>query len=77
MEELTQNHSVKLSEQIQTFMNSFIFINPLIPSFQVGYDTCDHSDDRILQQDMPPALQRVEGSSKLLEESSLSLKVRV
>ncbi|CDK13446.1 Vinculin [Caenorhabditis elegans] len=41
---------------------------------QVGYDTCDHSDDRILQQDMPPALQRVEGSSKLLEESSYSLK---
>ncbi|PIC33888.1 hypothetical protein B9Z55_013705 [Caenorhabditis nigoni] len=41
---------------------------------KVGYDTCDHSDDRILQQDMPPALQRVEGSSKLLEESSYSLK---
>ncbi|CAB3406934.1 unnamed protein product [Caenorhabditis bovis] len=41
---------------------------------KVGYDTCDHSDDRILQQDMPPALQRVEGSSKFLEEACMSLK---
>ncbi|CAI5449441.1 unnamed protein product [Caenorhabditis angaria] len=41
---------------------------------KVGYDTCDHSDDRILQQDMPPALQRVEGSSKFLEEACISLK---
>ncbi|VDO18284.1 unnamed protein product, partial [Brugia timori] len=27
---------------------------------KVGYDTCHSSDDRILQADMPPALQRVE-----------------
>lgn len=40
---------------------------------QVGYDTCDHSDDRILQQDMPPALQRVEGSSRMLEGNFNSL----
>ncbi|CAJ0931387.1 unnamed protein product, partial [Mesorhabditis belari] len=41
---------------------------------KVGYDTCDHSDDRILQQDMPPALQRVEGSSRLLEDACRHLK---
>ncbi|CAD6191355.1 unnamed protein product [Caenorhabditis auriculariae] len=41
---------------------------------KVGYDTCNHSDDRILQQDMPPALQRVEGSSRLLEEACVTLK---
>ncbi|CAJ0579773.1 unnamed protein product, partial [Mesorhabditis spiculigera] len=41
---------------------------------KVGYDTCDHSDDRILQQDMPPALQRVEGSSRLLEDACRNLK---
>ncbi|PAV91391.1 hypothetical protein WR25_04456 isoform A [Diploscapter pachys] len=41
---------------------------------KVGYDTCDSSDDRILQADMPPALQRVEGSSKLLEDACHMLK---
>lgn len=43
-------------------------------SFQVGYDTCRSSDDQILQQDMPPALKRVETSSRLLEEACLILK---
>ncbi|KJH48075.1 vinculin family protein [Dictyocaulus viviparus] len=41
---------------------------------KVGYDTCDSSDDRILQQDMPPALQRVEHSSRLLEDACHMLK---
>uniref|UniRef100_A0A0N4Z3B8 Vinculin n=1 Tax=Parastrongyloides trichosuri TaxID=131310 RepID=A0A0N4Z3B8_PARTI len=41
---------------------------------KVGYDTCHSSDDRILQQDMPPALQRVEVSSRLLEEACYNLK---
>uniref|UniRef100_A0AC35U531 Vinculin n=1 Tax=Rhabditophanes sp. KR3021 TaxID=114890 RepID=A0AC35U531_9BILA len=41
---------------------------------KVGYDTCHSSDDRILQQDMPPALQRVEVSSRLLEEACHTLK---
>ncbi|KAK6752623.1 hypothetical protein RB195_003813 [Necator americanus] len=41
---------------------------------KVGYDTCDSSDDRILQQDMPPALQRVENSSRLLEDACHMLK---
>lgn len=41
---------------------------------RVGYDTCHMSDDKILQQDMPPALQRVESSSKLLENACRFLK---
>uniref|UniRef100_A0A5S6QXE8 Vinculin n=1 Tax=Trichuris muris TaxID=70415 RepID=A0A5S6QXE8_TRIMR len=40
----------------------------------VGYDTCHSSDDDILKQDMPPALQRVESSSRLLEEACYMLK---
>ncbi|KAK6055762.1 hypothetical protein COOONC_06733 [Cooperia oncophora] len=43
-------------------------------SYQVGYDTCHSSDDQILQQDMPPALQRVETSSRLLEDACHMLK---
>jgi vinculin len=42
--------------------------------FQVGYETCHSSDDRILQQDMPPALRRVEDSSRLLESAAQMLK---
>jgi vinculin len=41
---------------------------------KVGYDTCHSSDDRILQQDMPPALQRVEVSCRLLEDACHMLK---
>uniref|UniRef100_A0A7E4ZTB3 Vinculin n=1 Tax=Panagrellus redivivus TaxID=6233 RepID=A0A7E4ZTB3_PANRE len=41
---------------------------------KVGYDTCHSSDDKILQQDMPPALQRVEVSSRLLEDACHLLK---
>ncbi|VDK50954.1 unnamed protein product [Anisakis simplex] len=41
---------------------------------KVGYDTCHSSDDRILQDDMPPALQRVEASSRLLEDACHMLK---
>lgn len=41
---------------------------------KVGYDTCHSSEDRILQQDMPPALQRVEVSSKLLESACNDLR---
>ena len=41
---------------------------------KVGYDTCHSSDDRILQQDMPPALRRVEESSRLLESAAQMLK---
>lgn len=41
---------------------------------KVGYETCNSSDDKILQQDMPPALQRVEVSSRLLEEACHLLK---
>nr|CDJ93201.1 Vinculin alpha-catenin domain containing protein [Haemonchus contortus] len=41
---------------------------------KVGYDTCHSSDDQILQQDMPPALQRVETSSRLLEDACHMLK---
>ncbi|MCP9265659.1 Vinculin [Dirofilaria immitis] len=41
---------------------------------KVGYDTCHSSDDRILQADMPPALQRVEASSRLLEDACHMLK---
>ncbi|CDW52063.1 vinculin [Trichuris trichiura] len=40
----------------------------------VGYDTCHSSDDDILKQDMPPALQRVESSSRQLEEACYMLK---
>ncbi|KRX89099.1 Vinculin, partial [Trichinella pseudospiralis] len=41
---------------------------------QVGYDTIHLSDDDILKQDMPPALQRVETSSRLLEEACYVLR---
>uniref|UniRef100_A0A1I8BIC7 Vinculin n=1 Tax=Meloidogyne hapla TaxID=6305 RepID=A0A1I8BIC7_MELHA len=41
---------------------------------KVGYETCNSSDDKILKQEMPPALQRVEVSSRLLEEACYLLK---
>ncbi|XP_067124691.1 vinculin isoform X1 [Centruroides vittatus] len=41
---------------------------------KVGRDTINSSDDMILRQDMPSALQRVEQASKLLEEASQMLK---
>ncbi|CAD5226598.1 unnamed protein product [Bursaphelenchus xylophilus] len=41
---------------------------------KVGYDTCNSSDDPILKQDMPPALQRVEVSSRSLEDACQMLK---
>lgn len=43
--------------------------------FKVGKETINSSDDPILKQDMPSALYRVEGASKLLEEASGMLKV--
>ncbi|XP_063234330.1 vinculin isoform X2 [Bacillus rossius redtenbacheri] len=42
---------------------------------KVGRETINSSDDAILKQDMPAALVRVEGASKLLEEASAMLKV--
>ncbi|XP_046665543.1 vinculin isoform X8 [Homalodisca vitripennis] len=42
---------------------------------KVGKETINSSDDPILKQDMPAALYRVEGASKLLEEASGMLKV--
>lgn len=42
---------------------------------KVGKETISSSDDAILKQDMPAALYRVEGASKLLEEASAMLKV--
>ncbi|XP_066997398.2 vinculin isoform X4 [Anabrus simplex] len=42
---------------------------------KVGRETINSSDDAILKQDMPSALVRVEGASKLLEEASAMLKV--
>ncbi|GLH15861.1 Catenin alpha [Gryllus bimaculatus] len=41
---------------------------------KVGKETINSSDDAILKQDMPSALIRVEGASKLLEEASGMLK---
>lgn len=41
---------------------------------KVGRDTINSSDDAILRQDMPAALQRVEMASRLLEEASSMLK---
>ncbi|XP_049952820.1 vinculin isoform X4 [Schistocerca serialis cubense] len=41
---------------------------------KVGRETINSSDDPILKQDMPAALMRVEGASKLLEEASAMLK---
>jgi len=41
---------------------------------KVGRETIQSSDDAILRQDMPAALQRVEIASKLLEEASGMLK---
>ncbi|XP_036145876.1 vinculin isoform X2 [Monomorium pharaonis] len=41
---------------------------------KVGKETINSSDDALLKQDMPTALQRVEGASRLLEEASAMLK---
>ncbi|XP_065366431.1 vinculin [Calliphora vicina] len=41
---------------------------------KVGRDTINSSDDKILRQDMPSALQRVETASQLLEEASDMLR---
>ncbi|XP_012284337.1 vinculin isoform X3 [Orussus abietinus] len=41
---------------------------------KVGKETINSSDDALLKQDMPSALQRVEGASRLLEEASDMLK---
>ncbi|XP_034942965.1 vinculin isoform X6 [Chelonus insularis] len=41
---------------------------------KVGKETINSSDDVLLKQDMPAALQRVEGASRLLEEASALLK---
>lgn len=43
--------------------------------FQVGKETINSSEDVLLRQDMPSALKRVEGASRLLEEASDMLKV--
>jgi len=37
---------------------------------QVGYETINNSEDQILKQDMPPALNRVEEASILLLQAS-------
>ncbi|PSN46699.1 Vinculin [Blattella germanica] len=42
---------------------------------KVGRETINSSEDAILKQDMPAALVRVEGASRLLEEASAMLKV--
>ncbi|XP_066586878.1 vinculin isoform X7 [Prorops nasuta] len=42
---------------------------------KVGKETINSSDDALLKQDMPAALQRVEGASRLLEEASTMLKM--
>ena len=41
---------------------------------QVGYETINNSEDQILKQDMPPALNRVEEASILLLEASDMLR---
>ncbi|XP_043266466.1 vinculin isoform X2 [Venturia canescens] len=41
---------------------------------KVGKETINSSDDALLKQDMPAALHRVEGASRLLEEASGLLK---
>lgn len=41
---------------------------------QVGYETIHHSEDPILKQDMPPALNRVEEASIFLLEASEMLR---
>ena len=41
---------------------------------QVGYETIDNSEDPILKQDMPPALNRVEEASFFLLEASDMLR---
>lgn len=41
---------------------------------QVGYDTINSSEDQILKQDMPPALNRVEEASLLLLQASEMLR---
>lgn len=47
----------------------------MVHFLKVGKETINSSDDQILRQDMPAALQRVERASKLLEEASALLKV--
>jgi len=43
-------------------------------TLQIGYETVNTSDDSILKQDMPPALQRVEEAATSLLEASNMLK---
>ena len=43
-------------------------------AFQVGYETINSSQDQILKQDMPPAMNRVEEASILLLEASEMLR---
>ena len=40
----------------------------------MGYDTINSSEDKILKQDMPPALNRVEEASVLLLQASQMLR---
>jgi len=50
------------------------YLTSILIYLQVGKETINSSDDALLKQDMPAALQRVEGASRLLEEASAMLK---
>lgn len=67
-----------ISYSLTTHITSFSYLNFIVPyiyfNFQVGKETINSSDDALLKQDMPAALQRVEGASRLLEEASAMLK---
>ena len=43
-------------------------------SYQVGRDTAASTDDKILKQEMPPSLERVEESAKQLYQAAMILK---
>ncbi len=57
------------------FDNALKNVSPFCVKPQVGREMSTSTDDRILQQDMPQALRRVEEAAKLLEEAAKLSKI--
>ena len=65
---LFSDHAMTRSELLNLRVTS------MLRCHQVGYDTINSSEDEILKQDMPPALNRVEEASILLLQASEMLR---
>ena len=66
-------HEQSPSHILILLLLQYVYVLQLIQ--QVGYELIDNSEDMILKQDMPPALQRVEEASILLLQASDMLRV--